>query len=397
MNTHVFVLFSALLVSTSFGCGDDADPSQDVQVREETDSVATPQDMPESQTPVETPEPGPVVDPTPDPDPDPVDPMPDPMPAPCLVDEGCINTFPTQIFDTTVGGTRDKDTYSCRPDTNESGPERMYRIEMPTAGFLAVEVLSEDINTDVDVHLLLENDVASCMDRGNYTAGAYLEPGTYWLAADTWVDSAGTEYAGAFELSINVVTVDDLAALGIQRQAAEDAMTAFTTAWQRLDTKRFEYAITDFSMHSRLKRQWIYQMATGQLLYNLTVGHGEGSIVGNDLGMASVFSNIPESHQSSVGLVKTAETYVGDYGYSLRIDGLEPDFNSNVRDRFIVVHPWYGNRPDVVATEGWVVPTWGCATIDPAVSEQVINTIRGGALMFFWYPDATYRGASTYL
>jgi len=178
---------------------------------------------------------------------------------------------------------------------------------------------------------------------------------------------------------------------------AKDALTAFRTSWQRSETKRFEYTITDFSMHSRLKRQWVIQLATGELLYNLTVGHGVASIVGDDLGFSSVFSNTPESHQSSLGLIRTAETYTGDYGYSLRLDGLEPGFNDKVRDRFIVVHPWYGNRVETVATEGWVVPTWGCATIDPVVSEAVINTISGGSLMFFWYPDTAWRNASTYL
>ncbi len=343
----------------------------------------------------------PVIDPVVDPVVDPADPM-DPMDPvipsdPCLAEAGCFNTFPTQIVDTTTGGTRSFDAYSCRPETNESGPERLYRLDLPHAGFLAIEVTDEGAGADVDVHLLLENDSDSCMDRGNLAAGAYLEAGTYWVAADSWVDEEGIEYAGDFELSINLVRPQDLTPLGMKLETATDALTAFRTSWQRSETKRFEYTITDFSIHSRLKRQWVVQLATGELLFNLTVGHGVASIVGNDLGVSSVFSNTPESHQSSLGLIRTAETYFGDYGYSLRLDGLEPGFNDKVRDRFIVVHPWYGNRVETVATEGWVVPTWGCATVDPVVSEAMINTISGGSLMFFWYPDPTWRNASTYL
>lgn len=392
MNLRAFSLISVIMVSGFLGwsCADAEDPEITETYRED----------PTGEIPVQR---GTETNPQPVPVGAPIDTVsediPDspPVEQPCVADERCVNTFPTLIFDTTVGGTREKDRYSCRPETNESGPERMYRIEMPEAGFLAVQVMTQDVDTDIDVHLLLENDAADCMDRGDNTAGAYLEAGTYWIAADTWTNEEGREFAGAFELSINVVTVENLVGFNINRPTATDALTAFSTAWQRQNTKRFEYTITDFSMSSRLHRQWIVQMATGQLLYNLTVGHGRGSIAGDDIAMASVFSNVPESHQSSLGLVKTAEVYVGDYGYSLRLDGLEPDFNSNIRDRFIVVHPWYGNEPERVEADGWVVPSWGCATLDPAVSRAVIDTISRGSLMFFWYPEPTWLGHSTYL
>lgn len=395
LGIFVVLLGASCLSDETEPIAEGEDTSVDVtQDRPQEDGPSAPQDEvdeePEPLDPVDEP-----VDPVVDPEPEPVEPEPEVVP--CLPEDNCIGAFPAKIVATTEGGTRDVDRYACQPNTDESGPERLYKVVLPHAGFLAVEVMFEGVGVDVDVHLLLENDPQTCMDRGNYAAGAYLEAGTYWLVADTWVNSEGTEFPGQFELSVNLTRPEDLEALGINALAAVDALKAFSTSWQRSETRRFEYAITDFSLHSSLRRQWIVQLATGELLYRLHVGHGVASVVGDDLGMASVFSNIPESHQSSLGLVRTAETYFGDYGYSLRIDGLEPDFNSNVRDRAIVVHPWYGNRAETIAAEGWVVPTWGCPTVDPEVSAEVIDTISDGALMFFWYPDPTYRGASTYL
>jgi len=384
----ILILLSAGLLATS--CDEGAEESPDSAFDPRAvgpDTVADPLDEPGIDQPAPN-----LVDEDPEEEPEVVVP-----PQPCELTSRCINAFPMHIVDNTVGGTRTFDSYSCRPDINEAGPERVYRVELPHDGFLAVEVLKEGAGVDVDVHLLFEQDASTCIDRGNLTAGAYLEAGTYWLVADTWVNSGGTEYPGEFELSINLTTPESLTALGMNSELAEDALTGFTTAWQSAETKRFEYTISDFSLHSSLRRQWIVQLATGELLYHLHVGHGEGSIVGADLGFASVFSNIPESHQSSLGMIRTAETYFGDYGYSLRIDGLEPGFNDKVRDRFIVVHPWEGNRQSIIDTQGWVTPSWGCATLTPEISAEVIDTISEGSLMFFWYPDSTWRQGSSFL
>ena len=45
--------------------------------------------------------------------------------------------------------------------------------------------------------------------------------------------------------------------------------------------------------------------------------------------MATSFSNLPESNQSSIGLYQTGQTYTGKHGRSLRLLGLEPGFNDN--------------------------------------------------------------------
>ena len=55
--------------------------------------------------------------------------------------------------------------------------------------------------------------------------------------------------------------------------------------------------------------------------------------------LARSFSNTPDSKQSNIGLMKTAETYPSrKFGYSLRLDGLEKGFNDNARRRAIVMH-----------------------------------------------------------
>ena len=385
------LIFAATL---AMACGDASGPDPDEVeadgAREGQDVDPEPGDEPGDEPGAE---PGaePGDEPGEEPDPTVVD------PPTCGGDEGCVDVFPNVIMDTTVGGTRDWGTYGCAPETNEGGPERAYRVVLPSAGFLAARLRGQADGVDIDVHVLSARDADACLDRGHLAAGAYLGAGEYWVVADTWVDGEGVEYAGAFELELELTRPEDLEAHGMGVEVAFDALTAFSTAWSRGETKRLEYTISDFSMHSSLKRQWVVDLATGELLYTLHVGHGENSIVGDDLGVSSVFSNVPQSHQSSLGLMRAAESYTGDYGYSMRLDGLEPGFNDNVRARDIVVHPWDGNRPDVIADLGWVAPSWGCATLEPTVSAEVIDMIRDGSLMFFWYPDETWRRGSTFL
>ena len=67
----------------------------------------------------------------------------------------------------------------------------------------------------------------------------------------------------------------------------------------------------------------MFDLEREALLYSEHVAHGRGS--GENF--ATAFSNRDESHQTSLGLFTTTDTYVGGNGYSLRMDGLEPGVN----------------------------------------------------------------------
>ena len=78
----------------------------------------------------------------------------------------------------------------------------------------------------------------------------------------------------------------------------------------------------------------------------------------------------------------------------MRMDGLEPGFNDNARDRAIVMHPaGYANRE-----EGQKMGrSWGCPALDPDVSGDIIETIKDGTLIFQYYPDDKWLTESQYL
>jgi hypothetical protein len=151
--------------------------------------------------------------------------------------------------------------------------------------------------------------------------------------------------------------------------------------------------IIDFSRPSTTERMWVYDLRTRTLLFEELVAHGRNS--GHNL--TTAFSNEPESNKSSLGLYRTAEGYIGKHGYSLRLDGLEPGFNDRARERAIVVHGAEYVNALTAQAQGRLGRSLGCPAVRPEVASDIIDTIKGGGLVFAYYPDSDWLAASPYL
>ncbi|MEZ5319042.1 MAG: murein L,D-transpeptidase catalytic domain family protein [Vicinamibacterales bacterium] len=151
--------------------------------------------------------------------------------------------------------------------------------------------------------------------------------------------------------------------------------------------------VIDYSRPSTSKRLWVFELATGRLLHEALVAHGQGS--GDDL--ATRFSNEPNSHQSSLGLFVTADTYVGKNGYSLRLDGLEPGVNDRARERAIVMHGAPYVSQTFARANGRLGRSWGCPALPEAVARPLIDEVKGGSLVFAYYPDSAWLNGSRFL
>ena len=151
--------------------------------------------------------------------------------------------------------------------------------------------------------------------------------------------------------------------------------------------------LIDYSLPSTTPRLWVFDLHTGNMLFNELVAHGRNS--GDN--MATRFSDVAESRESSIGLFRTADTYVGHNGYSLRLDGLEPGFNTNARERAIVMHGAAYVDAGVAKANGRLGRSWGCPAVREAVARKVIDTVRGGGVIFSYYPDATWLKESRFL
>jgi hypothetical protein len=151
--------------------------------------------------------------------------------------------------------------------------------------------------------------------------------------------------------------------------------------------------VIDYSKPSTEKRLWVFDMRTRAVLYEELVAHGMGT--GDN--MASSFSNEPDSHKTSLGLFVTEGTYVGKNGYSLRLNGLDEGFNDRARERAIVMHGAPYVSAAFAQAQGRLGRSWGCPALREAVAREVIDRVKGGNLVFAYYPDAQWLKTSQYL
>jgi len=183
------------------------------------------------------------------------------------------------------------------------------------------------------------------------------------------------------------------AAPKLSPQVLEAALKATRCAISNGTAMPERLAVIDFSLPSSKERLWLFDLNEGELILRDLVAHGKNS--GN--AEATAFSNIEGSHQSSIGLFKAAESYRGSHGYSLRLDGLEPGFNDLARQRAIVIHGADYVQDSWVTKYGRIGRSHGCPAVDNQIIKTVVDELKGGQLVFKYYPDQEWLQSSSYL
>ena len=176
------------------------------------------------------------------------------------------------------------------------------------------------------------------------------------------------------------------------------ALEAYDEADRAGVVRRDRLTIIDYELSSYEKRLWVVDVPSGEVLLEEWVAHGMGrpAGTGGDLRRVRAFSNREGTRMSSLGAFLTAETYHGKHGYSLRLDGLEPGFNDAARRRTIVIHGAAyvsGDR----ARSGSMGRSWGCPAVRTKASRRLIDAIRGGSLVWAYYPQSSWLEASRFL
>lgn len=183
------------------------------------------------------------------------------------------------------------------------------------------------------------------------------------------------------------------AAPGLNKEALRHAVAAMQCAVNNGAQPAQRLAVIDYSLPSTARRLWIFDLKRQRVLLRDFVAHGRQSGENH----ATRFSNREGSHQSSLGLFRTAESYQGKHGYSLRMDGLEPGINDRARERAIVIHSAAYVDPALARSQGRIGRSLGCPAVRPEVGRMVVDQLKGGQFMFSWYPDRRWLQNSAYL
>ena len=181
---------------------------------------------------------------------------------------------------------------------------------------------------------------------------------------------------------------------GLKRDVLRLALVARDAAAKEGLAKKDELlTVIDYSLPSTAKRLWVFDVKSGDVLFNELVAHGKNT--GDNY--ARRFSNDDGSLETSLGLFRTASTYIGGNGYSLRLAGLEPGFNDKAERRSVVMHGAPYVSEDFAAQHGRLGRSWGCPALSQKVAGKVIDTIKGGSLLFSYFPDRDWLQHSKFV
>ncbi|MDY7115587.1 murein L,D-transpeptidase catalytic domain family protein [Halomonas sp. SSL-5] len=175
--------------------------------------------------------------------------------------------------------------------------------------------------------------------------------------------------------------------------ASREVLALAASALSCADPNAERLAVIDYSLPSSEPRLWVFDLRRKALLFEELVSHGRGS--GDAL--ASRFSNTPESHQSSLGLFRTMNTYYGRNGYSLRLEGLEPGVNHLAYERAIVMHGADYVSQSFIEQTGRLGRSLGCPAVRQEVTYPLIDSLKEEQYLFAYYPDPEWLASSAYL
>lgn len=162
------------------------------------------------------------------------------------------------------------------------------------------------------------------------------------------------------ESSSNELFIDREEEFGKQKTKAKNFLQTHNKYNQEL------VFLLDMRLPSQNYRFFVLDIDKDSIVENGLVAHGSGSVMGDSL----VFSNIPESYQSSIGNYKVGAKYTGSFGKSYKLHGLDKT-NNNAFKRYIVLHP-YSCVPDEEQDDP-ICESLGCAM----VSDNFMNTLYG--------------------
>lgn len=180
----------------------------------------------------------------------------------------------------------------------------------------------------------------------------------------------------------------DLDSVGLSEQVFEKALTGYyNMKYSGLLHDKSVLTIADFDQESRKKRLYIIDIDKKKLILNTWVAHGQNS--GGD--KPSNFSNIQNSNQSSLGFYLTGEIYFGKHGRSLKLDGMDQNFNSKARDRAIVVHGADYVSQETINKLGRLGRSQGCPAVPTKLANKVIDAISDRTVLFINSSEQTYQ------
>lgn len=181
------------------------------------------------------------------------------------------------------------------------------------------------------------------------------------------------------QVAFNLYSHMGLQETGLRFEVFDKALTGYYNMKHRKEvSEKPILTIVDFTKSSNEKRLWVVDLDKKEVLFNTYVSHGRNS--GEEF--AEHFSNEEKSFMSSIGFYVTENTYYGKHGLSLKLEGLDKAYNSNAKDRCIVMHGAEYATEAFIEQAGRLGRSLGCPAIPMDEHEDIIKTVVGGTALY---------------
>ncbi|QMU30243.1 murein L,D-transpeptidase catalytic domain family protein [Adhaeribacter radiodurans] len=166
---------------------------------------------------------------------------------------------------------------------------------------------------------------------------------------------------------------------GLTLDVFNDALLGYLNlkAQGQLSDKKL-LTVVDFNKPSTEKRLWVIDLADKKVLFNSLVAHGKNS--GENL--AEQFDNTVNSEKSSLGFYVTQDIYMGKHGTSLKLVGMDENFNTNALERCVVMHGADYVSDAFITQHGRLGRSQGCPALPMENHRQVIEAVKGKTCLF---------------
>jgi L,D-transpeptidase catalytic domain len=187
---------------------------------------------------------------------------------------------------------------------------------------------------------------------------------------------------------------DEIGDADLSYEAFLQGLTGYHNLEKRGELSRFDtLTIIDFSKPSSDPRFFIIDLCNRNIIHKSLVAHG----VKSGRLFPTHFSNVENSHQSSLGFYVTTSTYRGKFDLALRLDGKEHS-NSHASSRGVVMHGADYVSYEFLDRNGCQLGrSYGCPSLPHTDFKKVVELIKGGSCLFIYYPSRSYQRYSKYL
>jgi hypothetical protein len=180
--------------------------------------------------------------------------------------------------------------------------------------------------------------------------------------------------------AVPVATASPPAVVPAQPPTLLDEAKAALDTHVRQIAYRDRIGLVDFSRLSSEPRFHVVDLAGGRIDGSYLVAHGSGSDP-HHTGLLQYFSNQPGSKATSRGAYLTGDPYLGKYGRSQRLHGLDPD-NNMALERAIVVHGAPYVDPRMIATHGRIGRSQGCFAFELGQVATIMHLLGPGRMIY---------------